>query len=132
MSNTYSCNVNGLLKAASCFQDKCMSTQDRKALIIYARIKNLAALGGTDYSNNLAALMKDSITWQKRAKDELEAIAVYMALENAINDGATINLNVNSLAAAAKCLKAGCLGNEQLNGIGAFLGCAITTTIHPD
>lgn len=128
----YSCNVNGLLKAATCFQDKCMSEGDRKAIMIYARIKNLAAIGGTDYSANLQQLMIDSATWRKRAEDELKAIAVYIALENAIQDGATINLNVNSLAAAAKCLGAKCLGKEDQNGILAFLGCSINTIDKPD
>ncbi len=130
--STYSCNVNGLLRAATCFQDKCMSDGDRKAIMIYARIKNLAAIGGTDYSANLKQLMIDSATWRKRAEDELRAIAVYMALENAINDGASINLNVNSLATAAKCLGVKCIGKEDQNGILAFLGCSITTNIKPD
>ena len=132
MPNTFSCNVNGLLKAATCFQDKCMSDPDRKAIMIYARIKNLAALGGTDYSANLKQLMIDSATWRKRAEDELRAIAVYITLENAINDGASINLNVNSLSTAAKCLGAKCLGKEDQNGILAFLGCAINTQDKPD
>jgi len=130
--STYSCNVNGLLRAATCFQDKCMSEGDRKAIMIYARIKNLAAIGGTDYSSNLKQLMIDSATWRKRAEDELRAIAVYIALENAINDGASINLNVNSLMTAAKCVKGQCLGKENQNGILAYLGCAINTSIKPD
>ena len=128
----YSCNVNVLGNAASCFKDKCMSEGDRKAIMIYARIKNLAAIGGTDYSANLQQLMIDSATWRKRAEDELRAIAVYIALENAIQDGATINLNVNSLADAAKCLGAKCLGKEDQNGILAFLGCSINTLSEPD
>ena len=132
MPNTFSCDVNGLLQASSCFMDKCMSDGDRKAIMIYARIKNLAALGGTDYSANLAGLMQDSATWRKRAEDELRAIAVYITLENAINDGASINLNVNSLSTAAKCLKVSCLGKEDQNGLLAYLGCAINTQVKPD
>lgn len=132
MANTYSCNVNGLLKAATCFTDKCMSDPDRKAIMMYARIKNLAALGGTDYSANLKQLMIDSATWRARAEDQLKAIAVYIALENAINDGASINLNVNALATAAKCYRAGCIGREDINGILAFLGCVLNTQIKPD
>lgn len=132
MPNTFSCEVNGLLKAATCFTDKCMSQPDRDAITIYARIKNLAAIGGTDYSSNLAQLMIDSATWRKRAQDELRAIAVYIALENAINDGASINLNVNSLMTAAKCLRVQCLGKEDMHGILAYLGCQINTSIKPD
>jgi hypothetical protein len=130
--STFTCDVNALMTLATCFQDKCMSDGDRKAIMIYARIKNLAAIGGTDYSANLAQLMIDSANWRKRAEDELRAILTYISLENAINDGASINLNVNSLAAAAACYRAGCLGKEDQNGILAFLGCTINTQTKPD
>jgi len=109
-----------------------MSDGDRKAIMIYARMKNLAALGGTDYSANLKQLMIDSATWRKRAEDELRAIAVYITLENAINDGASINLNVNSLMTAAKCLGPKCIGKEDQNGLLGYLGCAIQTLVKPD
>lgn len=132
MANTFTCDVNALMTLAKCFQDKCMSDPDRKAIMIYARVKNLAALGGTDYSADLKQLMVDSANWRKRAEDELRAIGVYITLENAINDGASINLNVNSLATAAKCLGAKCLGKEDQNGILAYLGCAINTQTKPD
>ncbi len=129
--STFSCNVNGLLRAATCFQDKCMSDGDRKAVMIYARTKNLAALGGTNYTSNLKQLMIDSVTWRKRAEDQLKAIKVYITLENAINNGASINLNVNSLMTAAKCLGTQCIGNEDQNGILAYLECVITTLDKP-
>lgn len=129
---TFSCNVNTLLISAACFTDKCMAQPDRDAITIYARIKNLAAIGGTDYSDNLKQLLIDSATWRKRAEDELKAIAVYVSLENAINDGANINLNVNSLMTAAKCLRTQCLGKEDLNGVLAFLACSINTNEKPD
>ena len=132
MSTTYSCDVNTLLKLSACFMDKCMADPDRKAIMIYARIKNLQALGGTNYSSNLKQLMIDSKNWRRRAEDELRAIAVYMTIENAINDGASINLNPNSLSTAAKCLGAQCLGKEDQNGILAYLGCTITTQTKPD
>lgn len=131
MPTNYSCNVNGLLTAAACFTDRCMGQPERDALIIWARIKNLAAIGGVDYSVNLSRLMVDSATWRVRALDQLRAIDVYIALQNAIGDGAVINLNPNSLALAAKCLKSQCLGKSDTDGIKAFLGCAISTTDNP-
>ena len=132
MPNTFTCDVNALAVLSACFADKCMSDGDRKAVMIYARIKNLAALGGTDYSSNLKQLMIDSANWRKRAEDTLRAIAVYITIQNAVNDGASINTNVNSLATAAKCLGAMCLGKEDQNGILAYLGCAINTQTKPD
>jgi len=127
----YSCDVNGLMRAAACFQDKCMSDGDRKAIMIYGRIKNLAAVGGTDYSSNLQQLMIDSVKWRKRAEDELKAILTYITLENAIADGASINLNPNSLATAAKCLGVNCVGTQDQNGILMYLLCALNTIDQP-
>lgn len=132
MGNTYTCDVNALMTLAKCFMDKCMSDGDRKGIMIYARIKNLAALGGTDYSSNLKQLMIDSATWRKRAEDELRAIITYETVQNAINDGASFSQNVNDLATASKCLGIECLGKEDQNGILAFLGCTITTQTKPD
>ncbi len=76
--------------------------------------------------------MIDSATWRKRAEDELRAIAVYFTVENAINDGASLDLNSSTLKTAAKCLGAQCLGKEDQNGLLAFLGCQITTQTKPD
>lgn len=131
MPTNYSCNVNGLLLAANCYGDQCMAQPQRDALIIWARIKNLAAIGGVDYSNNLPRLMVDSATWRTRALDQLKAIEVYISLQNAIADGASINLNRNSLALAAKCIKAQCLGKVDTDGLKAFLNCSIETTDNP-
>lgn len=132
MPNTYTCDVNTLMTLSKCYQDKCMADGDRKAIMIYARAKNLAALGGTDYSNNLKQLLIDSAAWRQRAENELRAIVVYETIQNAINDGASINTNTNSLATAAKCFGSMCLGKEDQNGILAFLGCTITTQTKPD
>lgn len=132
MANSYTCDVNALMTLSKCFQDKCMADPDRKAIMIYARTQNLKALGGTDYTNNLKQLLIDSAAWRQRAENELRAIVVYETIQNAINDGASINTNINALATAAKCLGANCLGKEDQNGILAFLGCTITTQTKPD
>ena len=131
MANSYSCNVNTLLVLAKCFSDKCMGRVDRNALIIYARIKNLAALGGTDYSANLKQLMIDAANWRKRSRDELHAIEVYEALQNATNNGATPGTDVNALTTAAKCVSSECLGEADQLGLMGYLKCTIETQDKP-
>ena len=132
MSTTYSCDLNTLMQLSTCYGDKCMGRVDRNAVIIWARIKNLAALGGTDYSNNVAQLMIDARQWVVRAHDELEQIATYLAVQNAINDGASLSGTPNSIITAAKCATIDCMGRTQQEGIMSFLGCAITTQVKPD
>ncbi len=131
MATSYSCNVNTLLVLAKCFADKCMGRVDRNAIKIYARIKNLAAVGGTDYSSNLKQLMIDSANWRKRSRDELDAIEVYEALQNATNNGASPGTDVNALAAAAKCVSSQCLGEADQLGVLGFLKCSIETNDKP-
>jgi hypothetical protein len=123
----YTCNVNDLLVLAKCFSDKCMGQSDRNAIIIYARMKALAALGGTDYSANVKQLMIDSANWRKRAPDEIKAIDVYEALQNATNNGASVSANASTLATAATCLSGMCIGDRDQQGVLAFLKCSIET-----
>ena len=131
MANTYSCNVNTLLVLAKCFADKCMGRVDRNALIIYARIKNLTALGGTNYESNLNQLMIDAANWRKRSRDELHAVEVYEALQNATNNGASLSSDVNSLVASAKCVGTYCLGEADQLGVLGYLKCTIETQDKP-
>ena len=127
MADSYSCDLNALLGATACFQDKCMAQSDRDAVKIYARIKNLAALGGTDYSSDLTQLMDDAALWRLRSPDELAAVDVYITLQNAINNGASIDTAVSALATAIKCLKGQCVGTADAQGLLAYLKCAIET-----
>jgi len=131
MANTYSCNFNTLLTLAKCFSDKCTGRVDRNALIIYARTKNLAALGGTDYSSNLKQLMIDAGNWRNSSRDELHAVEVYEAIQNATNNGASLSSDANSLAASAKCFSSQCLGEADQLGVLGFLKCTIETQDKP-
>ncbi len=131
MANTYSCNPNTLAVLAKCFSDKCVGRVDRNALIIYARIKNLTALGGTNYESNIKQLMIDAGAWRNMSRDELHAIEVYEALQNATNNGATLSTSPNTLAIAAKCVSSQCVGEADQLGVLGFLKCTIETQDKP-
>ena len=128
----FSCDLNTLIQSAKCLSDLCVAESDRGAIDIYTRIANLAAIGGTDYRNNLKQLMIDSANWQRRSKDTLAAVSLWIDILNANADGAGLGTDPKAILALAKCLKGECLGKEQMRGILVFLKCAINTLGKPD
>lgn len=127
----YTCNLNQLMVNSKCFKDPCLSATDRKGLDIHFKVRNLMAIGGTNYAANLSALMKDSAAWRHRAKHELDAIDLWIDWQNALDNGAVLELTPNALAAATKCVR-NCVGIEDLNGVLSYLKCSINTLGKPD
>lgn len=127
----YTCDLNALIQASKCVSDLCMSDSDRKAIELYARIWNLAAIGGKDYRNNLSLLMKDSMLWQKRSADTLHAVDTYITILNAVADGAAIGTDPKTILKNAKCMGGNCIGKESMRGLLAYLKCAINQTDNP-
>lgn len=109
-----------------------MSDSDRDAVDIYVRIRNLQAVGGTDYRTNLTQLKKDAALWMQQSSDTLHAISTWIDILNANDNGAGLSTDPRSLLTSAKCLGADCLGKEQTRGIKDFLKCAINTLGKPD
>lgn len=128
--HTTSCAVNTLLARAACFEKNCLSEVDINAIEIYARIKNLAASGGTDYSSNLNALLKDSKEYQMLPKDQRRAISLLISIDNANDDGASVSYDPNVLKSNAKCFE--CLGIELQFQILLYLRCALAKLDKPD
>jgi hypothetical protein len=130
MPATFTCDVNQLLADAACFEPGCMGKPQREAIEMYLRVKNLAAIGGTDYSVNLNALLTAAKSYQVLACSQREAIKTWITLQNAINDGAVVSSNANDLLAAAACYI--CLGEETRKNTLEFLTCSINTEKAPD
>jgi hypothetical protein len=129
-NTTTSCAVADLIARAKCFEKPCLGEIDINAIEILARVKNLAASGGTDYSANLNALLTDAKQYQVLAKDQRRAINLLIGLDNAADDGASISYDPNVLKAQAKCYE--CIPLEtQLNTL-LFLRCALARLDKPD
>ncbi len=124
------CNLRALINASKCFLEPCMSEWDRESILIFARVKNLAASGGTNYLNNLNGLLQASKEWQVLSGTQRSAIDLYIDLTNAVNNGATINTARDELMVAARCYR--CLGHELRKQILGFLKCAINNLAKPD
>ena len=129
-NSTTSCAVNTLLARAKCFEKNCLGEIDWNAMEIYARVKNLAASGGTDYSANLNALLKDSKEYQMLPKDQRRAINLVLSIDNANDDGAVVSYDPNVLRANAKCFM--CLGIELQLQILLYLRCSLAKLDKPD
>jgi hypothetical protein len=128
--HTTSCDVNTLLARAACFEKPCLGEIDLNAMEIYARVQNLAASGGTDYSASLNALLQASKQYQTLPKDQRRAINLVLSIDNANDDGAPVSYDPNVLESNAKCFK--CLGIELQYQILLFLRCSLAKLDKPD
>lgn len=125
------CNVANLKAAATCFMPKCMGDLEREAIDMYILMADLAALGGTDYLNNLSALEVDGKDWERLAQGERRAIITYINLQNAIANGADFggDTSANNLKALSKCLQ--CFGPESRKGLMTLLKCQLSNVTQP-
>lgn len=129
---TFTCDVNQLLTLSACYQKYCLADQQWLAIEIFAKIKNLAASGGTDYSANFNQLLQDAKVFQVLSADQRRAINVYVDLQNAINEGAVINTNPSALMASVAALGIPAMGLESKKNLIEFLKCSINTLVKPD
>lgn len=118
------CDVNTRLAAAGCFSGQCLGDSEREAIQLYARVANLAASGGTDFSTDLTALQEAAKEWQSLSQAELAAIDVQISVANAVANGASIETGANALKEASACYA--CLGAETRHQISEFLRCALS------
>lgn len=124
------CNVEELLLNSKCFTEPCMGVEDRQAILILARVLNLAAAGGADYTNDLTQLQIDAKEWQTIFENQRMAMELFMSIQNAIAAGATFDESADALKDAAKCYL--CLGEEQKKRLLSFLKCALNNLGEPD
>lgn len=98
------CIPNTLALASGCFSGACLSEEQRKAFLIYFMAKELAALGGTDYSADPNVLMAAAAAWQALNSDQRLQVLLEIYHQNALTAGATIGTTAE-IAAAAKCFE---------------------------
>lgn len=132
----YTCNPDALLKSSICFLEPSSGEVEREAISLFARVQNLAALGGPNFTGNIAGLliaMRDpngNTNWREFSCTQREAIGTYRHVQDAIYDGATFATDINSLKKLATCYLA--MGKEDRKNALAFLSCAISTLAKPD
>lgn len=130
MAVTIDCGPDTLAKASACLGPLCLGPDDREAIDVFVRVQELAAIGGTDYRNNLAQLVKDTKGYGKLDEDTRRRIALQLDIYNAINKGATFDSTINGLKVGAKCYL--CLPWEQRRNIKLFLKCQLNKLSAPE
>ncbi len=123
------CDLNELKVLATCFMSKCMGDGTRESIDLYIILKYLAAIGGTDYTQNLSSLEVDANQWERLAESDRKAINTYTMLQLALNAGATFEggTSANNLKDLSRCVQ--CWGSDQRKDFEAFAFCQIQVAI---
>ena len=108
------CSVATLLTNVPCFNAATLNAKQRLAFMIWFAAKELAVIGGTDYTaviNSTAAggLLAAETAILKTMNDaELETVMLNIYYKNAVSAGASVSSNPSTLAASTSAL---CNGN---------------------
>ena len=131
MPNYLGCDPNALLVASKCFLEPCSSDAGREAIDILLRVRQLIALGGTDYSNP-TVLQQAARGYNRMSPNERKSISLYLDLQNALTDGATFadGTDINGLNKGARCFM--CIPRERRKDALLFLKCQLNSLDKPE
>lgn len=97
--------MSNFISAAACFQN--LDASEQKALMVYLKVKELAALGGTDYTAQLghSGTLNTAAAAYKTMKDwQVNLALLVIEQDNANSAGAEISTNIQTLMDEIKCL----------------------------
>ncbi len=105
--STTACTIDNYMTGSACFKD--MTSHERHALTVYFKVKELAALGGTDYTNQLGngGTLVEAAACVANALNPFQRELARMVINqgNANDAGAATSTNIQTLASAISCLK---------------------------
>ena len=100
------CTKDTLLDAAECY--RCFDAHDRVGLLLYFKVLELAAVGGTDYTAELGAdgdLNTAAAAFNTLNSFEMELAELAIAQNNAEAAGAVVPVTIPLIKDAMLCLK---------------------------
>lgn len=116
------CSNTQFVDDATCYQKHILNAKQQKALLIYAKALELAAIGGTDYTDALSTtLVEDAPCWL--TVDQKIAATINVAFVNAAGSGATVPADLDDKIAAIKCLLL--VDPEKMDAILLWLTCQL-------
>jgi len=92
-----------IVTASSCYRQSSLILSQQKALLLYAKMLELAAIGGTDYTDDLDGLLVASIC-PPAFENNIEAAYLSIAFNNAIAAGAVVPSTIAGKMISATCL----------------------------
>jgi hypothetical protein len=130
-TNYLGCDVNQLLKASACLQ-WCVSEEDRLALELYVRCAELA-VDSDDYTAlGTAKLLSDAKAWIGNGTlnpTNRQAIALYIDVLNAVNEGANMSLTTPRFPAQAMQFRS--LDSATKRNLLLYLKCRLNSIDEP-
>ena len=101
--------ANPIISKASvtttCYRTTNISEKQQKAYKVYAKTLQLKAMGGTDYTTNLPALLAAAASLCcGMEQPDREAARVKLEFDQATAAGASIPIGINNIQAQANCL----------------------------
>lgn len=98
------CTRETLISGGACYKGPRLSAHDQQVRLVYLKVLQLAANGGTDYSAAVNTLFVDANTLSCGFQpDDFDTSAVVIAANNATSAGATIPSTQAALSEAVKC-----------------------------
>ena len=121
------CSTTTLITNAACYRSSSIDPIQQKSLLIYGKILELAAIGGTDYTAAMTStlLTDTSALTGPLSQDDLTAANISTQFVNAAAAGASVPDTIQNKIAAVKCLQHLPGGMLALNRIDALLNCKL-------
>ncbi len=100
------CTRDSLISGAACYREPVISKHDQDARLVYLKVLELQAIGGTDYRSAVNTLFVDANTLSCGFQPgDFDGAAVVIAANNATAAGASVPSTRATLADAVKCFE---------------------------
>ena len=119
------CTATTLITNGACYRQSSINPIQQKALLIYAKVLELAAIGGIDYTAELVGDLLTDSACPPTEPDNIRAANVAVAFANATSAGATVPDTIQTKIDAVKCLQNVSGGLERLEQIDLLLNCQL-------
>lgn len=116
--------MSNFISESACFQN--LNETQQKALMVYLKAKELAELGGTDYTAQLGhsgTLNTAAAAYNTMADWQVELAHLVIQQDNANSAGAAISTNIQTLMDEIKCLED--FSNSTLDRMDLLLTCQL-------
>lgn len=110
---------------AACYNGRILNPAQQWALLVYAKVLELAAIGGTDYTNALTTTLLTDAACPPTTEDAIMAANINVAFNNAAAAGATVPSTISLKLNAVRCLQYVPGGVEKLKRIDLLLNCKL-------
>lgn len=99
------CTLATMVAETACF--KILSLHEQQTLMVYLKVLELEALGGTDYTEEMGPsgeLNLDAVAYDTMDRFTRNLARLWIQKDNAVSSGATVSEDIQVIKEAIKCL----------------------------